>query len=279
MTATVKHFGEFDLEQALGFLRDNHLNYSHPDWLSPQERLSGPFTYILEESDEILAMLCTAREDSVAGWVRFFTCLHDGNHKDYFDQLINASTTEHRSQGTQALFSTATAEWYTHLLQGAGFKFDTQVITLAKPVDHNATPDLSLTIRAMELADLESVLTMDRLAFSPEWRLDQASLEHAFSHSAIASVGLDSNQIIAYSATNAIFGSGHLNRLAVHPTQWGRGLGEQVLEDLNERCNELGITHLTVNTQANNQRSIALYQRAGFRQTGEAMPIYRLELV
>jgi ribosomal-protein-alanine N-acetyltransferase len=278
MTPQLKHASEFDLDQALAFLRDNHLNYSHPDWLSQQELLAGPFTYVLKESDEILAMLCTAREDSMAGWVRFFTCLRDGNHRAYFNQLINVSITEHRSKGTQALFSTATTEWFTDLLQSTGFRFDTQVITLATLIDHSATPDLSLTIRAMEMTDLEGVLALDRLAFSPEWRLDQASLEHAFSHSAIATVGVDSNQVIAYSVTNAIFDSGHLNRLAVHPTQWGRGLGEQMLKDLNMRCSEQGITHLTVNTQANNQRSIALYQRAGFRQSGEAMPIYRLGL-
>lgn len=278
MTPQLKHVGEFDLDQALGFLRNNNLNYSHPDWLSQQERLTGPFTYVLEEVGEILALLCTAREDPAAGWVRFFCCLRDGNHNAYFSQLIAASIAEHRSKATRTLFSTATMAWVTNLLLSAGFRFDTQVITLARLVDQSISPDLSLTIRNMEITDFDSVLALDWLAFSPEWRLDQASLKHAFSHSAIATVGVKSNQVIAYSITNAVFGSGHLNRLAVHSTRWGQGLGEQMLKDLNTRCIEHGITQLTVNTQANNQRSIALYQRAGFRQSGEAMPIYRLDL-
>jgi ribosomal-protein-alanine N-acetyltransferase len=278
MTPVIKLAGEIDLDQASRFLRDNHLNYSHPDWLSQSERLTGLFTYVLEESGEILAILCTAREDPAAGWLRFFTCLLDGDHREYFNRLISASITEHRTTGTKALFSTASSEWVTNLLQRSGFVQDTEVITLAKLVDHTTSPDLTLDVRSMEFTDLEDVLTIDRLAFSPEWRLDQASLEHAFSHSAIARIGVSFNEVLAYSITNAVFGSGHLNRLAVHPNLWGQKLGEQMLWDLNTRCCEHNITHLTVNTQANNTRSIALYQRAGFRQGGESMPIYRLNL-
>ena len=279
MTFQIKRAGEFELELALNFLRDNHLNFSHPDWLSPQERLTGPFTYLLTKKDEILAILCTAREDPAAGWIRFFSCLRDGNHRTYFHELLTETIAEHLANSTRALFSTATSEWVSNLLQTEGFRLDTQVITLAKLISHDTILTPTLFVREMEPGDFKSVLEVDQLAFSPEWRLDLASLEHTFNHSAIAAVGLNSNQLVAYSMTNAFFGSGHLNRLAVHPAHWGQGLGEQMLEDLNVCCTERGITQLTVNTQANNERAIALYQRNGFRASGEAMPIYRLDLI
>ncbi|MGB4596026.1 MAG: GNAT family N-acetyltransferase [Anaerolineaceae bacterium] len=279
MTLYLQHSGEFDLDNALSFLRDNNLNYSHPDWLGQNERLSGPFTYVLEKDDEILAILCTAREDPAAGWIRFFHCLRDGNHRVYFDQLLAETIVEHRSNATQSLFSTGTMEWFANLLRSAGFRMDTKVVTLAKLIRNTTAPVLSLSIRNMEISDFKNVLAVDNLAFSPEWRLDQASLEHTFSHSAIATVGVKSNQVVAYSMTNAFFGSAHLERLAVHPTFWGQRLGGQMLEDLNFRCAEHGINQVTVNTQVNNERSLALYQRDGFQTSGEAIPIYRLDLI
>ncbi len=278
MTQRILRAGEFDLHKASDFLRDNHLIYQHPDWLSPQERLKGPLTYALTEAEDFLAMLCTAREDPSVGWIRFFTCVRDGKHKAYFHRLLSDSISEQQASGSLALYCTATSDWITNMLMDEGFSLDTQVITLGKLILRAALPQSSLLIRDMEPADLAEVLKLDHLAFSPEWRLDLASLDHTFSHSAIATVGIQSNQMVAYCMTNAFFGSGHLNRLAVHPARWGQKLGELMLEDLDNRCIERGINQLTVNTQSNNERSIALYQRTGFKVSGEAMSIYRLDV-
>jgi ribosomal protein S18 acetylase RimI-like enzyme len=36
--------------------------------------------------------------------------------------------------------------------------------------------------------------------------------------------------------------------------------------------------HLTVNTQADNAASLALYHKLGFRRTGEQFPVYTLQV-
>lgn len=275
MSLRVLSNGEFNQSEAVEFLRAGHLSYAHPDWLSQQERLTNPFTQTLEEDGSLLAILCTAKEDAEAAWVRFFTCLRDGRQQFCFDRLLTAALSSHHNNGTRALFSIAPNDWVSNLLSKSGFTLSNQIITLACQIDHTTNPLPNTSIRQMEPDDFSAVLALDRLAFPPEWRLDLASLTRAYARAAIATVSCDQEDIIGYSLTNATFGAGHLNRLAVHPAHWGSGKGRQMLFDLNTRCSELGITHLSVNTQADNLRSLSLYKHAGFALSGESINIYR----
>jgi ribosomal protein S18 acetylase RimI-like enzyme len=77
-------------------------------------------------------------------------------------------------------------------------------------------------------------------------------------------------QIVGYQLTTASAGGGHLGRLAVLPNCQGRGLGT-ALEGQ-------GAQQVTVNTQDTNMASLSLYQRLGFKLTGEAFPVYQLRL-
>ncbi len=274
MSSRVLSSREFNQFEAVDFLRAGNLSYAHPDWLNQQERLTDPFTQALEENGSLLAILCTAKEHVQVAWVRFFTCLRDGRQQLYFDRLLSAALASHQNSGTRALFSIALNDWVSNLLSQSGFTLSNQIVTLACQIDHTTTALQNTPIRQMEPDDFSAVLALDRLAFPPEWRLDQASLTRAYARAAIATVSLDQQKIIGYSLTNATFGAGHLNRLAVHPSYWGTGRGRQMLFDLNTRCSELGITHLTVNTQADNLRSLSLYKHAGFTLSGETMNIY-----
>jgi ribosomal protein S18 acetylase RimI-like enzyme len=71
---------------------------------------------------------------------------------------------------------------------------------------------------------------------------------------------------------------GHLARLAVLPDFQCRGIGYCLLYDLLSQFYRRGARSVTVNTQNDNLASIAVYEKIGFRATGETYPIYQMPL-
>jgi ribosomal-protein-alanine N-acetyltransferase len=70
----------------------------------------------------------------------------------------------------------------------------------------------------------------------------------------------------------------HLARLATHPNFQGRGLAKALILHVQEQVARRPHQRLTVNTQDNNIPSLGLYQKLGFKLTGEAFPVYQREL-
>jgi len=51
-----------------------------------------------------------------------------------------------------------------------------------------------------------------------------------------------------------------------------------MVRDLQERVSNMEGHRLTVNTQSINAPSLALYDKAGFRRTGDKLPVYEKKL-
>jgi ribosomal protein S18 acetylase RimI-like enzyme len=65
----------------------------------------------------------------------------------------------------------------------------------------------------------------------------------------------------------------HLARLAVRPEAQGRGVGFALVSHLIESLGAGQLNRLSVNTQADNTASLALYKKLGFVLTGERFPV------
>ena len=70
----------------------------------------------------------------------------------------------------------------------------------------------------------------------------------------------------------------HLNRIAVHPTHQGRGIGAFLLRDVLRAFWRRGARQVTLNTQADNRRSLRLYRRFGFQPTGDAVTVWEVQI-
>lgn len=57
--------------------------------------------------------------------------------------------------------------------------------------------------------------------------------------------------------------------LAVEPTEWGQGIGSQLLAALTDAMKTQGCVHLRMNVDPANHRARALYERHGWRHLGE----------
>jgi ribosomal protein S18 acetylase RimI-like enzyme len=80
--------------------------------------------------------------------------------------------------------------------------------------------------------------------------------------------------IVGYQICTAANNGGHLARLAVLPEWQHQGIGSILVMDVQQQFFEQGYDQVTVNTQADNQTSLLLYEKLGFQRTGEAYPLY-----
>jgi ribosomal protein S18 acetylase RimI-like enzyme len=103
-------------------------------------------------------------------------------------------------------------------------------------------------------------------------------LEIAFQQAAIATIAEDEEGIMGYQISTAGSSGGHLARLAVHPRVQGQGVGYALARDMLMQFYRRGAQKVSVNTQIDNEASLALYKKAGFRPTGEVHPIFEAYL-
>jgi ribosomal-protein-alanine N-acetyltransferase len=174
----------------------------------------------------------------------------------------------------------ATQRWLDPILMESGFGLTTHIV-LMELNTATASPARMPTarfIRPMMAKDLPGVTEIDAAAFDPLWHNSRNALGDAFELASYASVAENASGLVGYQiSTGGAFGT-HLARLAVRPAEQGRGVGAALVHDLLKHIPAQREPRLTVNTQANNSASLALYERLGFRRTGERFPVLALEV-
>ena len=122
--------------------------------------------------------------------------------------------------------------------------------------------------------DLPEVNEIDKIAFEPLWHNSLESLTLAFNQSSLSTVAENPTQLIGYQISTAIPLSGHLARLAVRPEIQRQHIGYSLVYDMMAHFKKQGAWRITVNTQDDNFASLALYDKIGFRRTGEQFPVF-----
>jgi ribosomal protein S18 acetylase RimI-like enzyme len=130
----------------------------------------------------------------------------------------------------------------------------------------------------MTQEDIPKVRQVDAQSFDPLWQNSQESLESAWEKSASASVAQISDQVIGYQLSTGSSSGGHLARLAVRPDWQSCGVGTALVRHLLTQFHMWGALRVTVNTQADNQASLSLYSKLGFRRTDKYYPVFQLQL-
>ena len=143
-----------------------------------------------------------------------------------------------------------------------------------------APPPDGCDIRRGRRRDHDEVLAVDHAAFAPFWRLDQVGLDEALAatvnvHFQTARAG---SRIVGYAVCGRAGPRGYVQRLAVDPSAQGRGVGAALLADGMRWLRRWGARDALVNTQEGNDRSLRLYQRAGFVLQPDGLAVLRLFL-
>ena len=250
--------------------------HRHLDWRTPLDWLGFSPYWLLEEGRQITgAFACPPDPDSIA-WIRLFAYASHLSRHSAWPPLWDAARDQLAGQGGGIVSAIATHYWFEQTLAEAHFELSGHIVML-EWLDGSAraaaVPSGTM-IRSMTPQDLTLVSEVDAAAFDPLWRNSLLALTKAYAQASYASVAEKQSRIIGYQlSTGGTFGA-HLARLAVVPQEQGRGIGASLVTDLIAHTQSAGGSKITVNTQADNAASLALYSRLGFRPTGEEYPVY-----
>ena len=166
-------------------------------------------------------------------------------------------------------------DWLRDCLPDSGFRRSEEVISLSRAFTLSAPPGKDLAhIRPASDSDLEGLRELDAAAFAPRWHMSDGELRRNLRRAACFTVAVADGRIHGFQVTTRGAFDVHLARLAVAPQHQGAGLGRQLLADVIRRLDSRRLDSLTVNTQADNYRSLRLYRRFGFQRNGDDFTVW-----
>jgi ribosomal protein S18 acetylase RimI-like enzyme len=126
--------------------------------------------------------------------------------------------------------------------------------------------------------DLDRLLAIDVAAFEGFWRFDRNAL-HEATHTTSKSDIFVINDGDLGAAGYAIVGYGHaisyLQRVAVHPTWQGHGMGRSLVRAVARGARRKGSKALLLNTKHDNLAAISLYESEGYILLPESLAVLR----
>ncbi|MBK9924505.1 MAG: GNAT family N-acetyltransferase [Anaerolineales bacterium] len=254
-------------------------SHRHLDWRSPLEWLGDKYFWAMEEGSQLTAALACPEEAKGIAWVRLFVHTGYWSAENAWSLLWDVAKNEIARAGGAQVAAIVQYSWFTKVLEASGFENRQNIVMLEWQYQPRASFEAAgVRIRKMTEADLPQVTAVDGEAFDPLWHNSLDTLSRAHAQSLFATVAEDANGIIGYQVTTGSGSRAHLARLAVHRAVQGRGVGRMLLGNLFDTLSQAGYFRLSVNTQNDNNISLALYKKMGFLRTGEAYPVYTFDV-
>ena len=266
-----------DQQQLANLIHFGTLVHRHLDWRPPLEWIGKQPFLVLERDKRLIAALACPPDPKSVVWLRLFVA-YDEQDLAYSWKALWSQALEMISPDLDLeIAAIPLQKWFQKLLEKSRFHTSTDVVMLiwdtAVIPDKQSSPEI--TIRPMNIDDLNQVEILDKSAFGTIWHNSRISLEYAFRQAAIATIAEIEGVIVGYQISTSMQMGGHLARLATHPRYQCQGIGSAILCDLLVQFIQRGALRITVNTQEDNLASIALYENSGFSRTGETYPVYQ----
>jgi len=266
-----------DQQQIANLISSQHQIHRHLDWHSPLEWLGHQPYFVLEKDGCIVAALACPPDPPSIFWIRLF--IFDSNLSGHsaWSLLWDATRAEINSFTKPTIASITTQDWFEAILIENGFALTQFIVMLEwnRQPNKSYPPPVGIRLRPMTFDDLPRVAEVDAAAFEPLWQNSLSALSRALPQALYASVAEYERDVIGYQlSTGNRFGA-HLARLAVRPEAQKRGIASALISDLMDYvCHDDNLSRVTVNTQSDNSKSLTLYEKIGFRRTGEQYPVY-----
>ena len=155
----------------------------------------------------------------------------------------------------------------------AGFDVQEELELLAH--DLSAIPSVRHRLRRPRRSDRPRVLEVDGIAFDAFWRLHQGGLDDALGATPSVRFRVHGrrDRLDGYVIGGRGAGTGYVQRLAVHPSARGKGLGRSLVADVLRWMRRRGAARALVNTQQTNEAALSLYMACGFRVLPEGLRV------
>jgi ribosomal-protein-alanine N-acetyltransferase len=125
-------------------------------------------------------------------------------------------------------------------------------------------------VRQASIDDLEAIGRIDRAAFPEFWRYDRSDLARLLG-TGRGTLAEEEGVAIGYTLATVSGGEASLGRLAVVPASRRRGVGAALVCEAVCWLAGQGVRAVTLSTQTENEASLRLYGRLGFRRLREAL--------
>jgi ribosomal protein S18 acetylase RimI-like enzyme len=277
----VRNADEDDRAQLASLIHFEKHVHRHLDWRPPLDWLGFDPYMVLEKNGRVAAVMACPPDPPGVAWLRVFACGPKTNPTNAWEQLWPEVYAQFKDMPGISIAAIPLQQWFCDLLVTQGFKHEHDVVALVwESMDERGQPEVncSSTIRPMTADDLEHIQDIDMAAFGPIWRNSLDSLQLAFDQAAVATVAENDTGLVGYQISTPSPVGAHLARLAVHPDAQRQGIGYALVRDLLRHYEAMPMRKVSVNTQDTNQRSLTLYEKAGFRRTKESFPVFQFQI-
>jgi ribosomal protein S18 acetylase RimI-like enzyme len=277
-------------------LREATYAHLHADWHYPVDWLGSPGFVVVDgqggnggrsltdrlfgEKQDLQACLAVAADPPPAAWVRVAAVIEDATMPQILAAMFASIVDYLRQDSITQLGWLLVESWPESWIRGLGFEQDNFVETFIKK--DNEFPAVQtvpgLVIRSVQDSDLQMLERIEADAFAPLWRHSKTSLTLAWRHALSFDVAELEGEVVGYQFSTPVQSGAHLARMTVDPAFQGNGVGTFLLAYACEWFRRQGIETITLNTQADNHASRKLYQRFGFRRSGQRFPVWTVDL-
>ena len=244
-----------------------------------EEHLADDLFIVIERDRAVAGVLFAWPDESPVAWVRLAALDDELDADQWLDLALPSVLDGLRRLGTQKLAWMDYDGWAEPYLEARGFKQLTHVITLAK--FDRALPQANATdvyVRPAADADIPTVASVDRAAFTPHWWYSELTLLRRAAISSYFVVAEVADRVVGYAEGDLRLPVAHLNRIAVLPAYQSRNIGTLLLCDALRAFWKFGAKQISLNTQTDNQYSQRLYRRFEFEPTGDRVTVWELAL-
>jgi len=242
------------------------------EWWTIQERLGSPtFLLIADDQGRGLGLALTICGDAPIAWLRAISVVSD----KYLAPLLDASVQAVLAQGGTGMAFLGDEDWILSKLKQVGFQRVNHVVTLRnRGLWSTRQGSPGIQVRTATTADIDAILAVDHMAFTPLWWYSREVLTRALSMAYSYDVAYLAGECVGYQLSTLRNGRGHIVRLAVHPQWQRRGIGGLLLGEAMKAFDEARADSVTVNTQENNLASLQLYRRFSFERIGRPWAVW-----
>jgi [ribosomal protein S18]-alanine N-acetyltransferase len=256
------------------------LVHHHLDWWNSSIWIHHPPFIVIRQDKKIVAGLACPEYPPHVSWIRFFGAAKGRFANSAWTLMWSEVKKYLLDESVKFVHAIPIDTRFRALLENNGGMIINTVVNLSWDATRSTNrEDLPwVNIRDMNGNELAQIADLDRACFEDIWQNTHDELVTAFRQAYFATVIEINGNLIGYQITTLSTSGCHLARLAVEPGYQGRGVGKMLLNHLISNLEMKGIRYLTVNTQEDNLRSLALYHKAGFSLTGSKFPVYRISV-
>ena len=130
-----------------------------------------------------------------------------------------------------------------------------------------------MTVREMQLDDLEGVMVIEKENFSVPWT-EMGFFSFLLRDDTMFLVAEEEGKIIGYMGIMMVLDEGEITNVSVSKQARRRGIGRALVGEMIRRMKKRGIVTLHLEVRKSNDAAIALYSSFGFVKDGERKMYY-----